>query len=154
MHNKPHSEKTKKVLSDYFKGRKHKQDCSCGFCGHEGRKHSQETKEKISRLMMGKRNGLGHKKTFEVRKQISAKMSFSNHPSWIENPKNYVTIHYRIRRLYGKADVCEGLNCNGKSKKYHWSNISGEYKLERTDWQKLCVSCHMIFDKVNQHGKR
>ena len=31
-------------------------------------------------------------------------------------------------------------------KRYHWANISGEYKRDLTDYKRLCVSCHRYFD--------
>lgn len=64
---------------------------------------------------------------------------------------SYTAKHIWIRYHFGKASICENEFCTGKSKNYHWSNISGEYKRERNDWQQLCVSCHKKYD-LNRIG--
>lgn len=40
-----------------------------------------------------------------------------------------------------------------KQKVYQWSNISGEYKRNLADWQRLCAKCHQLYD-YNVFGKR
>ena len=32
-------------------------------------------------------------------------------------------------------------------KKYEWSNKDHKYSLKREDWQRLCTSCHIKYDK-------
>lgn len=35
-----------------------------------------------------------------------------------------------------------------KAVKYHWANISQQYKLELSDWIQLCPKCHSTFDRL------
>lgn len=57
---------------------------------------------------------------------------------------SYTAKHIWVAYHYGKASKCEF--CGVKDRKYHWSNISGEYKRDRNDWQQLCIPCHKKFD--------
>ena len=69
------------------------------------------------------------------------------HSKWKGDKASIGAKHAWIKARYGKADHCDNPNCAGKSKIYQWSNISGLYKRERSDWQQLCKSCHCLFDK-------
>lgn len=64
----------------------------------------------------------------------------------IKEPKNYNTLHAWIRRNYGTPSECEHCGAT-ESKKFEWANISGEYKLERSDWARLCCQCHRRYDR-------
>lgn len=62
-----------------------------------------------------------------------------------ESLMSYGTLHTRVKELFGKPSKCE--NCGTtQSKKFEWANLSGEYKLERSDWARLCCVCHRRFD--------
>lgn len=63
----------------------------------------------------------------------------------INHPVSYGGIHSFVRRYYGVPKVCE--NC-GKTedKKFEWANVSGKYILDKSDWIRLCCSCHRKFD--------
>lgn len=66
-------------------------------------------------------------------------------PSWVGDDIQYGGLHDWIRTNYGKPLHCE--YCNSKEKRmYHWANISNEYKRDRNDWVRLCVSHHKMFD--------
>lgn len=57
----------------------------------------------------------------------------------------YSSTHTWVYRNFGKAESC--VECHDGSKRlYHWSNISGEYKRDKSDWRQLCVSCHKKAD--------
>lgn len=75
------------------------------------------------------------------------------HPGWKGNKATYSSIHSCIRYHYGIANKCEDKNCNGKSKRYDWANISGKYKRIRSDWKMLCRSCHVLLDRKNKCRK-
>lgn len=69
----------------------------------------------------------------------------SKHHLWKGKDALYITQHQWIARNYGKANKCE--NCHTKTaKRYHWANISGEYRRNLKDYKQLCVSCHRKFD--------
>lgn len=58
----------------------------------------------------------------------------------------YSSKHKWIYKKLGKPNYCE--HCKRTDKKnYQWSNISGKYKKDISDWQRLCVGCHNKFDK-------
>ncbi len=63
----------------------------------------------------------------------------------LKAPTNYWTIHGWVRRKFGVINKCEHCKTTD-SKKYEWANISGEYKLERKDWARLCCKCHRRYD--------
>lgn len=64
--------------------------------------------------------------------------------------REYNTIHKFIGRRFDKTGVCEF--CKHK-KRTEWSNRTGNYKLNRMDWQELCKSCHYRYD-VDILGRR
>lgn len=72
--------------------------------------------------------------------------SGENSYRWTGDKASYMALHKRIRKQYGKADHCINPLCPGTHTLYHWSNISGEYKHDISDWQQLCVKCHMEYD--------
>lgn len=62
----------------------------------------------------------------------------------------YMGKHKRIWMRLGKAIRCDNSFCIGKSHAFDWSNVSGKYLEDTTDWQQLCKSCHMKQD----HARR
>jgi len=62
-----------------------------------------------------------------------------------ETDMSYGTVHARVREMFGTPDECEHCGTTD-SPKFEWANISGEYKLERSDWARLCCKCHRRFD--------
>lgn len=57
----------------------------------------------------------------------------------------YCAKHKWIKKMRGNPKYCE--HCKKTDKKnYHWSNISGKYKKDINDWQRLCVKCHSKYD--------
>lgn len=57
----------------------------------------------------------------------------------------YGTIHRWVRQMWGDTTCCEDCGTT-TAKKYHWANVSGKYLLIRSDWRRLCVSCHHKLD--------
>lgn len=45
----------------------------------------------------------------------------------------------------GVPKPCQACKSNDE-KKYNWSNLSGKYSRDISDWVKLCRDCHMLFD--------
>ena len=69
----------------------------------------------------------------------------SNVYNWKGQGAGYVAIHKWVANKLGKPKYCE--HCKTiKAKRYHWANISGEYKRDVSDWQRLCVKCHSQYD--------
>lgn len=61
---------------------------------------------------------------------------------------SYHTIHNWVYKMGGKASKCE--LCSVKGSTYHWSNKSGDYKQDMSDWWELCVKCHHKYDNISE----
>lgn len=69
-----------------------------------------------------------------------------NH-NWKGEKSSYVAKHQWIVRKLGQPDTCEFCGKRGLSgHKIHWANKSKQYKHETTDWIRLCVPCHKLYD--------
>lgn len=67
---------------------------------------------------------------------------------WKGEDASYTAKHIWARNWWGKPMFCE--HCKTSARKmYHWANISGTYQRDRSDWLRLCVSCHKKFDLAN-----
>lgn len=141
-----HSEETRRKIAQAKKGKKfteeHIKNLSLSHLGQKGYwtgkkrgKMSEETKEKIRLSNKGKHY-------------------FNNNPrcgeknnKWKGDYVGYDALHDWVKRKKGTPTKCEHCNnSNLKYRQYHWSNISGEYKRNLKDWQRLCVSCHKKYD--------
>ena len=69
-----------------------------------------------------------------------------NNPMWKGDNAGYGAIHDWLKLHFGKPQFCE--HC-GKTEVgfYEWANISKKHKRDRTDWLRLCVSCHHKYDE-------
>jgi len=95
----------------------------------------QSEREHLSKVL--KERGIRPKKRFVAYGK--------EHPCWKGDDVSYSGLHYWISRKLGKPRVCE--MCGTKTaKKYEWANISGEYKRDKNDFIRLCVSCHRKMD--------
>lgn len=64
----------------------------------------------------------------------------------------YGSVHLWIKNKLGKPMKCSSCGTEDKKTLYDWSNISGHYKRDLSDWQRLCRKCHIDFD-VKYHNK-
>ena len=81
-----------------------------------------------------------------IRPTVHFSAKDEKHPLWKGGDVSYSGLHYWLSRRLGKPKVCD--HCGTiTAKKYEWANISGKYRREVTDWKRLCVRCHRIFDK-------
>lgn len=68
--------------------------------------------------------------------------------------KHYHKAHYHIAKNYGKPTTCEKCGLHDKNtRRFHWANLSGEYNLDRSDWLRLCASCHKLMDNNRKEVK-
>jgi dCMP deaminase len=81
-------------------------------------------------------------KGIPMREDSKLKLSQKN----LKDNPGYQAIHAWVRKWGGTADYCEMADdtCKGK---YEWSNISHQYKRDLNDYQQLCSSHHVKFDK-------
>lgn len=67
--------------------------------------------------------------------------------NWKGDLAGYGAMHDWIRKEKGSPLLCDKCGkTKGTTRNFHWSNISGDYKRDFADWQRLCVSCHKLFD--------
>lgn len=66
-------------------------------------------------------------------------------PLWKGDKVSYRSLHKWVDRKLGQPQQC--VSCNDTSKhRYHWANISHEYKRDVNDWIRLCPKCHKSYD--------
>lgn len=70
-----------------------------------------------------------------------------DNPGWKGGVAFYCTRHEMIYKLFGQPKKCEDCGST-EAKKFEWANLSGEYKIERSDWRRLCTTCHHRLDKI------
>lgn len=73
-------------------------------------------------------------------------------PNWKGDDVGYPGVHDWVRLHKGRPNKC-GICGSSDAKKYEWSNKSGEYKRDITDWQSLCTKCHMDYDGLREKWK-
>ena len=67
---------------------------------------------------------------------------------WAGDSVSYRTLHKWVERYLGKPTQCSECKVDGLSNhQIHWSNISGDYKRDLNDWQRLCAKCHGAYDR-------
>lgn len=92
------------------------------FKGMKGKKHSEETKEKIRKSKLKSKN-----------------------PMWKGDNVGYFALHNWVKRHKQKPKFCE--DCLKITNQLDISNISGKYKRDINDFKWLCRKCHIDFDK-------
>ena len=72
------------------------------------------------------------------------------HHAWKGDDASYVSFHKWVRYHRGDPSRAKCALCGFPANQ--WSNISGEYLRDLTDWWALCYSCHQDYDKTNIPG--
>lgn len=89
----------------------------------------------------------------KIKKSIQMKEIYSDEtktPNWIGDDVSYSRLHRWVIKHLGQPDVCENCGKSNLTGRYiQWSNISGEYKRELSDWARLCVRCHHLIDNIS-----
>lgn len=73
----------------------------------------------------------------------------SKHPQWKGDSCSYNTAHWWVNQYFKTTNKCEHCGTE-KASKYEWANISKKYKRVRSDWLRLCTSCHHKYDKSHK----
>lgn len=118
----------------------------------KGKSHSKETKKKISLSKTG--NTIVWNKGIEWISRrgknhhwFGRDNSDAKNPSYKGDNVGYRGLHLWVEKKLGKPTTCRHCGKTGLAgKKIHWANISKKYKRELTDWIRLCVPCHAIYD--------
>lgn len=66
--------------------------------------------------------------------------------NWKGDDASYSAKHNWLSRTLGTPSYCTRCGTTDAGKHYEWSNISGEYRRDLDDWQRLCKSCHIVYD--------
>jgi len=168
FYGKKHTKITKQKMSNVKTGVKlsenHKKNISESGMGrapwNKGKKASKETiekmkkyiasditKTKISLALKGKNTGpLTEAHKDNIRKNAHRQIGIDN-KNWKGDSASYYAIHQWVRRWYGAPKICEYCNKDNLTGRYiDWANKSGNYKRIRSDWIRLCKSCHKNYD--------
>lgn len=70
-------------------------------------------------------------------------------PNWRGANVKYDQLHDWIYKNWGQPKLCDTCGTT-VAKRFEWANISGRYLRERTDWKRLCTSCH---NRLDDKGK-
>lgn len=117
----------------YLRTKAHSESISLGLKGKKKKPFTDEHKKNIS---IARKNQIGE--------LVGV---------WKGDKVSYSGLHHYVRKYLGTPSVCENCGANDLSRRsYHWSNISGEYKRELSDWARLCVTCHQLIDNYVQKG--
>lgn len=118
-----------------------------------GRKRPRDVCEKISKKNKGKLFSESHRKNISnackgrIPWNKSLRMvdrSREKNLQWKGDMATASAKHAYVRRNFRKNGVCE--MC-GERKTTQWSNKTHTYKrLDRSNWQELCISCHSKYD--------
>lgn len=66
--------------------------------------------------------------------------------SWKGDNVGYSGLHKWVTKHLGQPKYCAYCQTT-IAKKYQWANISHAYKRDLDDWIRLCVKCHMAYDR-------
>jgi len=127
-----------------------------------GRKHSEETKEKIRKKKL--EQGIVPKSAFKKgmvpwnkgvkcpyvtqrNLQDNPAKTGTEHWNWKGNAVKYQGLHKWVKKELGQPSEC--WYCEDKTlshRQYHWANLSGEYRRDINDFARLCAKCHKALD--------
>ena len=103
----------------------------------------------------GLKTGLVPKSAFKVGHKTwnkgKAFLADEKHPGWKGDEVKYSGLHRWITKKKGKASFCT-FDKTHIANRFHWANISREYKRDLADWMSLCPPCHFKYD-VKDQGK-
>lgn len=82
-------------------------------------------------------------------KKGHAGLTGEKNPMWKGDKVGYTALHQWLYLHFGKPKKCDQCGTEN-AKKFEWANISKKYKRDRTDWMRLCASCHDIYDELGK----
>jgi len=113
--------------------------------GMLGKKHSEETKKKISQSERGK---IVSSETKEKHKKRMLGQKNEKSIAWSGDKVGYYGIHDWLFSNFGKANECENIWCLGDKEKFHWAKLENrKYERKRDNFIQLCVKCHVRYDR-------
>lgn len=96
---------------------------------------------------------LNHPHTLESKKIISSnrknKGLGDKNFKWKGDKVGYIALHAWVARKLGKPQECSFCGSRDEgTRKYHWANVSRQYKRDLSDWIRLCAKCHYHYDDL------
>jgi hypothetical protein len=73
--------------------------------------------------------------------------SMGKHPNWMGDAVSYAGIHAWVYNNFDKPSLCNRCGTT-KAKRFEWHNVSGKYKRDKKDWERLCSLCHCRHHKA------
>lgn len=123
-----------------------------GVSPRKGKKHSEESKLKMSVAKRGKKvTQKTRKKMSDTRKRLGIKppiQTGKNNWNWKGNKVSYRGLHHWIESKLNQLHYCE--HCKKSDlphRHYQWANIDHKYKRNLKDWIRLCAKCHTNYDE-------
>lgn len=123
----------------YRQSAEHRMKNSLWHKGKQSRLGSFQTDETKRKIGL---KSIGRIKSIECRKKLSEANLGEKNGLWKGDLVSYRSLHKWVERRLGKAIKCMK-NPLHKSTRYHWSNISGKYLRNVSDWIQLCPSCNL-----------
>jgi hypothetical protein len=118
----------------------HKIGCQCSVC-----------LVKRGELKGKSHPAFGHKKTTIEKQKMASRKKGRKNLMWKGGKAWYNSLHNWVRKYLGKPEICEHCGKTGlTSHQIHWSNKSGNYLKNTSDWIRLCAKCHGSYDKENK----
>ena len=118
-----------------------------------GKRLSKETRQKLSRIAKERGFGKwmnGKKHSDETIEKMRHVHSGPTNYLWKGELASIASKHNWLYRKYGKASRCEKCAVQN-APLYEWANVSGKYRRDRNDYIQLCVPCHRkMDDNVNK----
>lgn len=72
------------------------------------------------------------------------------HYAWKGDDVSYSGVHHWIKKHLGSPTKCKHCGTDGLSgRKIHWANKDHTYRRIVDDWIRLCVNCHIEFDRTH-----
>lgn len=123
----------------------------------KGKHHSEETRKKISKSLLGVKLSEKHRQRIsETHKGLMAgKKNYfygkifkgNENYNWKGDKVGYRALHRWVEKWKGKSETCENCGKIGlKGHNIHWANIDHQYKRVLEDWIRLCTTCHAEYD--------
>ena len=117
----------------YIRTNEHKQKIGDALRGKKLKPFTQEHKKNLSKSLKGRT---------VWNKGLKGYMEGARNSMWKGDSVSYRNLHRWVERKLGKAMRCMK-NMEHKSTRYHWANISKEYRRDLTDWMQMCPSCNL-----------
>ena len=122
------------------------------------KKHSEETRQKMSLSHKGKVFTVEHKnhlKGIKCSDETKHKMSIWQQGekglNWKGDNAGAQAMHTWVIKWKGRPMVCEVCGTT-KSKKYEWSNVDHSYRRILDDYIRMCTKCHINYDVEHNDG--